>query len=180
MRFILPLVFIFISMSASAQSYKKLIDKDTEKTYYQGKVSFDDLKAEQLFTWYNKNADYTPNKDVVSELGAALKSYEVEIVVFIGTWCSDSHELVPKLERVLNDCHYPVNQVNMYALDLEKNSLDGIEQKFNIEYVPTIILIKDDKEMGRIVETVEESIESDMLRVVLDYLGDQVDYNNGY
>lgn len=179
MRFLIPLLLL-LSMSASAQTFKKLIDEDTKKTYYKGKVNFDDLKSEKLFTWYGKHADYTPNSDVVSELSDALKNYNVKMVVFLGTWCSDSHELVPRLERVLSECHYPTDEMPMYALDLEKNSLDGVAQSYNIEYVPTIILLQDGKEMGRIIETVEESLEKDMLRIVLDYLGDQVDYNNGY
>ena len=176
MRFLLPFLFILIHMSAQAQSFKKLVDKDTEKTYYQGKVSFEDLKFEPLFTWYQKNADYTPNEDVVSELSAVLETYNIELAVFLGTWCSDSHELVPKLERVLEECSYPMNDVPMYALDLEKNSLDGIEQKYRIEYVPTIILTRKNEEIGRIVETVKETLEIDMLRIIIDYTSDIMDH----
>lgn len=177
MRLLLLTFSLLLTMNMQAQSYKKFVDEDTKDIIYKGKVTFNDLQQEQAFDWYTKGVkNYTPGKDVISELSAALETYDVKLTVFMGTWCEDSHNLVPKLAKVLQQCKYPASSVKMFGLDLSKKGLNNEEASHNIEYVPTIILTHKGKEIGRIVETVDESLEIDMLRIIIDYTSDEIDY----
>ena len=42
--------------------------------------------------------------------------------------------------------------ITLYGVNRSKNSLGNIAKAFNITLVPTIIIMKDGKEIGRVVE----------------------------
>jgi hypothetical protein len=54
----------------------------------------------------------------------------------------------------------------MYGVDRNKKSNNKEEEAYKIINVPTIIVMKDGVELGRIVETTKTSIESDLLKIV--------------
>ena len=54
----------------------------------------------------------------------------------------------------------------MYGVDRAKTTRNGDEKKYGITLVPTIILFKDGKEVGRITETVKKSIEEDLATII--------------
>ena len=51
-------------------------------------------------------------------------------------------------------------------MDRNKSSSGTEIQSLNIELVPTFIFYKNENEIGRIIETPEISIESDMLKIL--------------
>ena len=93
-----------------------------------------------------------------------MKQYTM--VVFLGTWCDDSHYLIPRLERVLQMINYPQSKLTMYGVDRAKTAKNGEEIKYGVTLVPTIILFKDGKEVGRITETVKKTIEEDLASII--------------
>jgi len=56
----------------------------------------------------------------------------------------------------------------MIAVSEEKDTPEKIEEKFKVTNVPSIILSKDGKEVGRIVEYPLESLEKDMAKILSD------------
>jgi thiol-disulfide isomerase/thioredoxin len=87
-------------------------------------------------------------------------------VVFIGTWCDDSHYLLPKLTKVLQLAGYPLTGVTMYGTDRDKKTKNGEQAQYGITLVPTIILLKNGKEAGRITESALKSVEEDLAKMV--------------
>lgn len=85
----------------------------------------------------------------------------------MGTWCSDTHEMLPKFLKVLQEINYPVKQVEMYGVERKKDTRSGDVNKYNITNLPTIIVLdKSGKEIGRIIETVKKNIEGDLVKIV--------------
>lgn len=163
MRVLLSLLLVFICMNTKAQDFKKVVDG--EDTLYVGKINFDVLEQESAFTWFNQPAKkYKPNKKAINYLKANL--YKYKLVTVLGTWCSDSHDLVPKLYKVLNASEYPLSEHIMIAVDLEKKGMSGEEEEYDIHHVPTFILYKNHKEVGRIVESVNTSVEEDLMAII--------------
>src|SRR5690606_3995337 len=101
MRLLLLLLSLFFVMDTNAQPrYEQIRDRDTKDLVFKGQISFEDLEKEPEFKWFNSGvAAYEPDEATISYLQQHLKGYE--IITFIGTWCSDSHEMVPKLYKVL-------------------------------------------------------------------------------
>ena len=95
---------------------------------------------------------------------------EYDIKLFLGTWCGDSKRESPKLIKILETADFPMEQLEIVALDyrkgLYKTSPTGEEKGLNIIKVPTIIFFKDGKEVNRIVESPLETLEQDIAQIV--------------
>ena len=90
----------------------------------------------------------------------------VDVLVFLGTWCSDSRREVPRFLKVADSAGIPMERVVLYALDRRKTSPDGLEKKYGIDRVPTFIFMKEGVEIGRIVEVPKTTVEADMLTIL--------------
>ena len=83
---------------------------------------------------------------------------DLELIVFLGTWCSDSHTLVPSFIKFIESIEYPTEKIQLYGVDRKKET-KGIEHRlYHVERVPTIIIMRNNMEVGRITETVEKNI----------------------
>jgi hypothetical protein len=57
-------------------------------------------------------------------------------------------------------------QYEMFGLNREKQAKYAEKQMYKLEKVPTIIVFKGNKEVGRIVETVDKSVETDLVKII--------------
>ena len=160
-------VLLLMSTNLMAQSPAYDISKDEKEggLIFNGTITFNDLAKEPSFTWFKPGVDeYKPDEAMVNYLRTYLGNYTM--VVFMGTWCDDSHYLIPKLEKVIQLTNYPASQLTMYGVDREKNTKNGDSKKYNITLVPTIILYKDGTEIGRITETTKKNLETDLSYII--------------
>lgn len=128
-----------------------------------GKQEFEVLKNAPYDVWFNENYKYEPDLQILDSLKRALESKSM--VVFMGTWCKDSQLQVPVLLNVLDKIEYDTSTIPLYTLSEDKDTPNGIEKEYEIEYVPTIIVFENGEEMGRIVEYPLISIEKDLLQI---------------
>jgi thiol-disulfide isomerase/thioredoxin len=171
MRKLLLLImsFAFCAGVSAQQLYKEGVSKFTVSTdhktgnvVYRGTVTVADLKKEPTFGWLQRNMkDYKLDSQVIYTLKQRLTPYD--IVVFMGTWCDDSHTMIPRLLRVLEAVEYNGN-VTIYGVSRDKTTGNEDEKKFKINRIPVVILTKDGKEVGRVTEVIERSMEEDILR----------------
>ncbi|MFT7071832.1 TlpA family protein disulfide reductase [Patiriisocius sp. Uisw_017] len=136
---------------------KMFIGRVTHKGFMENKVIFD---------WMLEGfMDAKPKPSTVVELRKLLEG--VTIKFFMGTWCEDSQREIPRLFKTLQIINYDFDTVEMYAMSHDKDTPEGYERGFNIEYVPTIIFYKDGKELNRIVESTHgEYLEDDMTTIL--------------
>ena len=160
------LLLIYVNVMAQHKSdFDTSTDPQNGSLVLKGEISFGDLRNKHSFSWYDKGRDeYSPTPNTIEYLKQHLDNYD--IIVFMGTWCSDSKELIPKFVKTLEVANYPRDKVTIYGVDREKSTKTGVEKQYQITLVPTIILLKDGKEIGRITETVTNSIEAD-LKVII-------------
>jgi len=162
MKQFLLLLFTFLSVKSFAQTdYDTSVDKENGAIVYQGQFTFDDLSREPTFSWFRSGTDaYQPDPGQVAKLAAPLKDYR--LVVLLGTWCDDSQNLVPKLYKTLQEANYPLASVTLIGVNRAKETKSRDQKVYDLQRVPTIIIYKAEKEIGRIVETAERTIEKDM------------------
>lgn len=91
-----------------------------------------------------------------------------DCLVFLGTWCSDSYREVPAFLKIADEAGIDSTRIRYYALDRDKVSPAGYEQEFGIELVPTFIFLRDGKEIGRIIEHSDPSMEDQMLQILIE------------
>jgi hypothetical protein len=127
--------------------------------HLEGKLQRTDLES---FKWFKDNYNqYKPAMSVVEEL---IKFEKCSLLVVLGTWCSDSHELVPQLFKVADLVGW--EKIELIGVDRKKQCSSIDIKPLNIEYVPVIMVFKDKKLMGKIVETTAVTIEDDLLKIL--------------
>jgi hypothetical protein len=109
-------------------------------------------------------ADYEPNNEVLLELKKSI--YNKSIIIFLATWCHDSQIQLGRFYKILDLLDYNTRNLPNYCLDKEKKAGDLDLSTFDMEWVPTFIFYDGKKEIGRIVESPEISLEKDMLNIL--------------
>ena len=84
----------------------------------------------------------------------------------MGTWCGDSQEQVPRFYRVLDEAKIDCKSMKVICVDGQKQCSDVQFEDYNIERVPTFIFYRKDKEIGRIIESPEVSLEEDFWGII--------------
>lgn len=153
-----------MSLNSFAQPYETSKDTENGSVVLKGRITMGDLKNEPTFTWLKDNGGYSPEPVATQYLKENLENYT--LVVVMGTWCEDSQILVPKLYATLTQALFPIDQLTVFGVDRTKDALNGEKAQYNIEKVPTIIVYKDAKEIGRIVEIATKSVEEDLVNII--------------
>ena len=115
--------------------------------------------------WFNQNySDYNLDKETLDKLKPLFE--DIEITVFMGTWCSDSRKEIPVFFKLIDKLRINENSIELIGMTLEKTTPDSLELGQNLINVPTFIFKKDGKEINRIVEFPLETIEKDILEIL--------------
>lgn len=132
------------------KTYEELKDGDGSKML-RGIVTKEQITQDTAFHWYTDNLKtYTPDATAVAALKA--KASTVSLVIFGGTWCHDTQNILPKYFSILQAAGFPEDKVTLIAVDRSKTTVGNLQKPFNITNVPTLIIMKDGKEQGRIIE----------------------------
>ena len=125
--------------------------KDRMRKSLKGIISRDVLLSDTSFRWYDQNKKgYTPNPDAVA--GLKRNADSIQLLVFMGTWCEDSQNIIPKFYSLLDAAAYSADRVTLIGVDRKKKTFSHLAEAMNITNVPTIIVMKNGKEAGRVVE----------------------------
>lgn len=161
-----------IALTAQQFSAQKVVVNREVDSKNDGKMLLGNQLKEQFLKapyadWYVKEHDeYAMDQKAISELKKdKINSYN--ITVFMGTWCEDSHRDFPRLMKILEEVKYPESKLTIIAVNRKKESPTGDEARFNIQKVPTIIVEKYGKEIGRIIEMPTTGyIERDLVEIL--------------
>lgn len=161
--------FLLISTSLFAQDFNKEISMENGKKYMVGKINQEGLNSQPYNVWFKKGHDsYTVDKSIVKLFKKKLDKHHIKL--FLGTWCGDSKREVPRFIKILETAKFPMEQLEIVALDRRKEfykkSPTGEEKGLNIIKVPTMIFLKNGKEVNRIVESPIESLEEDIIQIL--------------
>ncbi len=135
---------------------------NNDKNHLVGVVNKQDFQKN--YTWFDENYKaYKTDKKVISELKQKFKN--VKVLAFMGTWCGDSRRKVPRFYKILDEIQYDFKDLKMIAVNRKKKA-NGLEQDYDIKRIPTFIVLKNNKELGRIIETPKFKLEKDLLKIV--------------
>ena len=128
-----------------------------------GKVSRSALEA--FAGWESLRAqDYTPEAAAIEKIRAS--SATLEVLAFVATWCPDSKREVPRLLKLMDQAGVPESKLTMIGLDRTKKDAEGLTVKWDLKYVPTFILLKEGKEVGRVIEKSQGTLDADLVQIL--------------
>ncbi len=163
------ILFLLIIASGCKTMNQITIDKRINKRIMYGQCDREVFNNDELANWfYVEYENYNVDKSSLTEIRGEL--YDFKLVIVMGSWCGDSRREVPRFFKILDDLAYPEEQIELYGVNREKKCLDIDTELLNIEYVPTFIIIKDNEEIGRIIESPEASLEKDLSAIVKENL----------
>ncbi|MEL7119510.1 MAG: tetratricopeptide repeat protein [Bacteroidota bacterium] len=171
MKYLSIFFVLFCSLSLSAQEAKYYETEEGNK-HLCGPFSISDLSKDSLFAkWYTESYNEfelsRKNNDWISELK------ETQVDIYMGTWCGDSKEWVPKFVKLWDELGLSRSQLNFIALydgeERYKQGPNGEEKGKNIHRVPTFIFKRQNEEYARIVESPRNSLEVDVAQIALGY-----------
>ena len=148
--FLVIAICIGISTLAPAQGYE-VITEASGKKILKGIISRDQIEKDTSYGWYAQNLKgYNPNADAVT----AFKQYgdSIQLLVFMGTWCGDSHYIIPKFYALTDAAGFSPDRITLIGVDRTKKTISHLTDALNIKNVPTIMVMKNGKELGRVVE----------------------------
>lgn len=155
---LLAILLLCTALSSSAQKFEKEYVGKMDRSQFT-----DDAEFKKWFTLgYN---EYQPKDSFIIRLRPLL--LDKRIVVVLGTWCSDSQLDVPHLVNLLDEIEFDREKIEFWAVNRNKTEPAAILDKYEIKYVPTIIVFdKDGKEVARIVEQPEVTLEQDLIKLL--------------
>jgi thiol-disulfide isomerase/thioredoxin len=163
LRFSLIMAVSLIPMVILSQEMNKMItDPKLDKEILCGYCDRSGLESGDfgvIFREFYKI--YEPDNAVLNQL--KLKKEGIEILIILGTWCSDSQEQVPRFFKILDKIKFSKKAVQMICVDRNKQAGETDLVNYNVQRVPTFIFYRKGREIGRIVETPYSTLEKDML-----------------
>ncbi|GAB4297607.1 MAG: hypothetical protein Kow0098_21980 [Ignavibacteriaceae bacterium] len=160
------LFLLILTVQISAQDFNKIIeDPKSGNPMLIGLLTPEAFTDSNFISWFNSSYElYEPDLRLLHPYIDEL--LKLRFVVVLGSWCEDSQFLVPQFMKILNEIGYPVEDLRLIAVDREKKTPNGDTDNLNIEFVPTIIIYKENTEIGRIVEYPEDSYEKDIINIL--------------
>ena len=160
------MLLMLIAVICSAQDKNKvIIDERSGKSMLLGicdRTAF----ADTNFSWWfdSEYQNYEFSSTTLDSIKCKLENITITIVM--GTWCSDSRREVPRFLRLLDSIPLKEEKISLICVDRKKESPEGNVADLEIKFVPTFIIFRNNKEIGRIIETPYKSLEQDLKEII--------------
>lgn len=160
--FILLVLALLPVIIFSQEMNRKIIDPKLNKEILYGYCDRGELEKGEFGKSFEEYYQiYEPEKSVLNHLRSKQKG--IEILIVLGTWCSDSQEQVPRFFKILDKINFIRKDIQIICVSSDKDA--GLEEiiNYNIQKVPTFIIYRKGREIGRIIETPFSTLEKDLL-----------------
>lgn len=153
--FFFTMISLLISSLGVSQTAGFEVTKDpaNNEKMLVGTITKENLTGDPAFSgWYYENQKIytTPNADLVRAL--TVNKDKIFLIIFGATWCEDSHFILPRLFRIQETAGFPESHIVLYALDRDKKLPSALTGAFNVSHTPTVIVMRDGTEAGRVIE----------------------------
>lgn len=130
-----------------------------------GEFQIEELQKEPYNEWYTPIYEETViDEERVAYLGTLLD--DIEIIGYVGSWCSDTQIELPNLIKILEQLDFDSSKLKLIGTDEMYQAPDGSNKEWHIENVPTFIFLKDKKELGRFIEFPDVSLLEDIIKIL--------------
>ena len=148
-KFLFIVIAFFVVKTASAQT--EISWDGSGNKIIKGFMTRQQLVTDTAFAWYAQNQQgYTPNQDALKAFRANKDS--INIIAFGGTWCGDTKYVLPRFLALTDAAGLSQDRITLIGVDRAKKTIHHLAEAFNVTLVPTIIVMKNGKEIGRVVE----------------------------
>jgi len=135
-----------------------------EKPVLLGPITREQVEA-AVPDWVQAEVESAPEKGAIAGLASVAPG--AEVTVYMGSWCPDSRREVSRLWRAMDDAGGSLPcKISYIGVDHDKKEPAALISGSGLLYVPTLIVKRDGREVGRIVETSPHGVEQDLLALL--------------
>ncbi|HVU56133.1 MAG TPA: thioredoxin family protein [Puia sp.] len=125
------------------------VTSDGAHKILKGLISRDMLEKDAAFSWFHQNhSAYTPDAAVTALVRS--KTAQVRFLVFTATWNEDAQYILPRFYSLMDAAYVQPEQITLVGVDREKKTLHHLTETMHITSIPTFIVLKNGKEIGRV------------------------------
>jgi hypothetical protein len=160
------IIYSIIFVNLQAQEYNKVgWDSIKQQEILIGPVTLQGLNSGEFGRVFWENySTYFPDSSVIKSI--SINENEFHFKLIMGTWCGDSKEQVPRFYKILDLLKYNSSDVEVLCLDRKFKEKSIEAKQLNITKIPTIIVLKNNTEIGRIIETPSNTLEKDLFSIL--------------
>lgn len=165
MKFVIALLMVLIAGCGSAERYT-IVQESPFVTIITGTFDLAVLQSDdRCKEWFSEfYHDYHVDPETAAAIGKLQEN--IHYVIVAGTWCGDSKREMPRMFKIFDSAGISDADITLYGVDRTKRSDDGMTEKYAIRRVPTFIVLRDGREIGRIVESPAASLEEDLAEIL--------------
>jgi thiol-disulfide isomerase/thioredoxin len=151
------------------RDYSVFVDSaDNNAKMLRGIIQKSDLSSDTSFGWYAESQSIYQHPDTASVNAFRRNRDSIYFIIFMGTWCEDSRYIIPKFFKIQEAANFPENHITVFAVDRYRITTSNLTSAFHITNTPTIIVLKNGKEIGRLVEYGKSGIWDKELTAIID------------
>lgn len=162
MKKCIAIIFVITSVTCKAQTvtaakvdsataYQTIYNNAKHETTLRGLIKRNLIESDTTFSWFKKNyALGKPDDSTVAAFRAHANAFKM--IIFGGTWCEDTQNILPQFFRMADAAGYADSNIKLIGVDRSKVAIDNLTSAFHITNVPTFIVMKNGKEVGRVTE----------------------------
>lgn len=164
------ILLMLIAASITATSQSMTYTNQRDELHLAGPVTIADLQSHGD-GWFDES--YAEFEEASPETNWIHNLRDTHVEVYLGTWCGDSREWVPKFVHLWDALGLDRDQLSFtclyYGTEKYKQGPNGEEEDKNIHRVPTFIFTEDGAEYARIVEYPASDLMTDVAQIALGY-----------
>ncbi|RPD40155.1 thioredoxin [Chitinophaga barathri] len=132
----------------------------------KGEFKMKQLLADSAFTWFHNGVNrYDANSTMVNYIKS--NKDKIQLVALVNTTDEASQNLLGRFYKVMILASVPEESIHMYGADNSGNTGNDVADGYKIKRVPTILVMRDGKEEGRISGNSKESVEQDLAQIIM-------------
>jgi len=167
MKYICLFTLISIFLSCSKKINKVVIDDKTNKEILIGQCDRTAFSKDHFTNWFEEGYNkYEPEQEILSKIEQSDRISSTDILIIFGTWCGDSRRELPRFFKIEDQLKNTTLNYKLIGVNTKKSSNDKSLQGIEFTRIPTFIFFENGVEIGRIVESTEESLEADILKII--------------
>ncbi|WP_144392531.1 thioredoxin family protein [Pleionea sediminis] len=166
----LIIVGITAGCTSSANPTAKHSELSSHSSFHAKTNAIGEISAVELLDKYTAFSSTYQKYELSEQDSQRLKAIKdpMELIIVFGTWCHDSQREVPRLLKLIDTANNPNIKTRLIGVGYDKKiPIENNPYGISIRYTPTAILLdKDHREIGRIIETPNKSWAADIEAVL--------------
>ena len=132
----------------------------------KGKLELKQLSNDSAFAWFYTGVNkYDVNANMVNYI--KTNKDKIKLVALVNTADEASRKLLPAFYKVMILASVPEENIQMYGVDGSGDTGNPAADGYKVKKYPTILVLQDGKEEGRISGGAKESVEQDIAQILM-------------